>query len=56
MEQSISPFDTVLIYRYNENGDDIELALIENDDEFERVSEAFNELWEEEDEESEEEE
>ena len=42
--------DTVLIYRYNENGEDIELALIEDDDEFERVSNAFNELWEEEEE------
>ena len=48
--------DTVLIYRYSENGDDIELALIEDDDEFERVSDAFNELWEEDDEDSEEEE
>ena len=45
--------DTVLIYRYNENGDDIELALIEDDNEFEKVSEAFNELWDEDDEEEE---
>ena len=43
--------DTVLIYQYNENGEEIELALIEDDDVFEKVSTAFNELWEEDEEE-----
>ncbi len=46
--------DTVLIYQYKENGEDIELSLIEDDDVFDKVSNAFNELWEEEDEEEEE--
>ena len=41
--------DTVLIYQYNEKGDDIELALIEDDDVFDKVSNAFNEIWEEDD-------
>ena len=38
--------DTVLIYEYKENGDDIELSLIEDDDVFEKVSNTFNEIWE----------
>ena len=43
--------DTVLIYEYSEVDDDIELGLIESDEEFEKVSNAFYELYEEEDEE-----
>ena len=41
--------DTVLIYEYKEDGDEVELSLIEDDDVFEKVSNTFNELWEEED-------
>ena len=43
--------DTVLIYQYNEDGEEVELSLIEDDDTFEKVSQAFDELWEDEDEE-----
>ena len=42
---------TVLIYQYNEDGEEVELSLIEDDDTFEKVSQAFDELWEDEDEE-----
>lgn len=45
--------DTVLIYQYNENGEEVELSLIEGDDVFEKVSAAFDELWEEGEEEEE---
>lgn len=38
--------ETVLIYEYKELEDDIELGLIENDEEFEKVSNAFYELYE----------
>ena len=38
--------DTVLIYQYNEDGEEVELSLIEDDDTFEKVSQAFDELWE----------
>ena len=43
--------DTVLIYQYNQDGEEVELSLIEDDDTFEKVSQAFDELWEDEDEE-----
>ena len=43
--------DTILIYQYNEDGEEVELSLIEDDDTFEKVSQAFDELWEDEDEE-----
>ncbi len=43
--------ETVLIYEYKENGDDVELGLIEDDDLFEKVSNTFYDLWEEEEEE-----
>ena len=39
--------ETVLIYEYKEDGEDIELTLIEDDEEFEKVSEAFNEYFDE---------
>lgn len=42
--------ETVLIYEYKEDGEDIELTLIEDDEEFEKVSEAFNEYFDEEEE------
>ena len=35
--------ETVLIYEYSENGDEVELTLIEDDDEFEKVSAYFDE-------------
>ena len=40
--------DTVLIYQYNEDGEEVELSLIEDDDTFEKVWQAFGELWEDE--------
>ena len=43
--------DTVLIQQYNEDGEEVELSLIEDDDTFEKVSQAFDVLWEDEDEE-----
>lgn len=42
--------ETVLIYEYSENGDDVDLSLIESDEEFEAVSKVFYELYDEEDE------
>ena len=42
--------EEVLIYRYKEEGDQISLEAIESDEEFETVSEAFDELFGEEDE------
>ena len=43
--------ETVLIYEYNEKEDgNIELGLIEDDDVFEKVSDTFYDLWEDEDE------
>ncbi len=45
--------DTVLIYQYNEDGEEVELSLIEDDDTFEKVSQAFDDLWEDEDEDEE---
>ncbi|MCI8341865.1 MAG: DUF1292 domain-containing protein [Firmicutes bacterium] len=41
--------ETVLIYEYSENGEEIELGLIEDDIVFEKVSNTFYDLWEEED-------
>ncbi len=41
--------ETVLIYEYSENGEEIELGLIEDDSVFEKVSNTFYDLWEEED-------
>lgn len=43
--------ETVLIYKYKECGEDIELDIIEDDEEFEKVSNAFYDLYEEEEEE-----
>ena len=37
--------EEVLIYRYSEEGDQISLKAIESDEEFEAVSEAFDELF-----------
>lgn len=38
--------ETVLIYEYKENEEgEVELGLIEDDDLFEKVTEAFYELW-----------
>ena len=45
--------DTVLIYKYAEDGDDIILDVIEDDEEFEKVSEVFYDEFGEEDEEEE---
>lgn len=39
--------DTVLIYEYYEEGDDVRLELIEDDDVFEKVSKTFNDLFDE---------
>lgn len=39
--------DEALIYRYVENGDDYELLSIEDDDEFEKAADAFDELLDE---------
>jgi len=39
--------DTVLIYEYYEEGNDIRLELIEDDGVFEKVSNTFNELFDE---------
>jgi len=47
--------DEVLIYRYKEEGEEISLEAIESDEEFEAVSEAFDELFCDEDEDDEEE-
>jgi uncharacterized protein YrzB (UPF0473 family) len=46
--------ENVLIYEYKETDDDVELGMIEDDDLFEKVSTAFNEIWDEEDSEDEE--
>ncbi|WP_304508431.1 DUF1292 domain-containing protein [Anaerotignum sp.] len=42
--------ETVLLYEYKEVGDEIELNVIEEDELFDKVSAAFNELFEEEEE------
>ncbi len=43
------PDGDVLLYRYEEDGDDVNLTDIESDDEFDRVAEAFSEIMDEED-------
>lgn len=43
--------ETVLIYEYKEVGDEIELDTIESDEVFEKVSNAFYDLYEDEEEE-----
>lgn len=48
--------ETVLIYEYKEDGDEVDLGLIESDEEFEKISDAFYDLYEDEDEEDDEEE
>lgn len=40
--------DTVLLYEYKEVGEEIQLDVIEDDDEFDKVSAAFDELFEDE--------
>ena len=40
--------DTVLLYEYKEAGEEIQLDVIEDDDEFDKVSAAFDELFEDE--------
>ena len=41
--------ETVLLYEYKEVGDEIELNVIEDDDEFDKVSNAFYDMYEDED-------
>lgn len=43
--------ETVLLYEYKENGDDVELSVIEDDNAFEKVSDTFYELFDAEEEE-----
>ena len=40
--------ETVLLYKYKEVGDEIELNVIEDDDEFDKVSNAFYDMYEDE--------
>lgn len=40
--------ETVLLYEYKEVGDEIELNVIEDDDEFDQVSNAFYDMYEDE--------
>ena len=35
----------MLLYEYKENGEDVELNVIEDDDEFEKVSNTFYDLF-----------
>lgn len=42
--------ETVLLYEYKEIGEEIELNVIEEDEMFDKVSAAFNELFDEEEE------
>ena len=42
--------ETVLLYEYKENEEGIELLNIESDDDFDKVSNAFSELFDEEEE------
>lgn len=41
--------ETVLLYEYKENGEDVELTVIEDDDDFEKVSNTFYDLFDGED-------
>lgn len=43
--------ETVLLYEYEEIGEEIKLSVIEDDDEFEKVSDTFYELFDGEEEE-----
>jgi len=43
--------ETVLLYEYKEVGEEIDLKVIEADEDFEKVSKAFYDLYEEEEEE-----
>lgn len=43
-----TPDSEIFLYRFLENGEDIDLQNIEDDDEFEIVSDAFDELLDEE--------
>ena len=43
-----TPESEIFLYRFLENGDDIDLQNIEDDEEFEIVSDAFDELLDEE--------
>ena len=43
-----TPESEIFLYRFLENGEDIDLQNIEDDDEFEIVSDAFDELLDEE--------
>ena len=40
--------ETVLLYEYKEVGDEIELNVIEDDDEFDKVSNSFYDMYEDE--------
>ena len=40
--------ETVLLYEYKEVGDEIDLNVIEDDDEFDKVSNAFYDMYEDE--------
>ena len=40
--------ETVLLYEYKEVGDEIELNVIEDDDEYDKVSNAFYDMYEDE--------
>ncbi|MBR4015797.1 MAG: DUF1292 domain-containing protein [Anaerotignum sp.] len=42
--------ETVLLYEYKENGDEVELSVIEDDEEFDKVSNTFYDLFEEDEE------
>jgi len=46
--------ETVLIYEFKETEDDVELGMIEDDDLFDKVSAAFNEIWDDEEDDEEE--
>lgn len=43
--------DTVLLYQYDDSGEDLELNIIEDDELFEKVSNAFYDLYEQDEEE-----
>ncbi|MBN2900011.1 MAG: DUF1292 domain-containing protein [Clostridia bacterium] len=45
--------ETVFIYGYKEDGDEIELIRIEDEEEYEKIGDAFLAIWEEEAEEEE---
>ncbi|MCR5685661.1 MAG: DUF1292 domain-containing protein [Lachnospiraceae bacterium] len=43
------PDGDLLLYRYDEDGDEVNLTDIESDDEFDKVAECFSEMMDEED-------